>query len=414
MVTIGQHVLFVILLTYALFSGRRGGDHSTAVLVVSLLELVWYLYGIPLARRSTTATSGWWWFLGLLAGWCVLLGLTQQAAWMVIPLVFLALHVLPRRIGMATVFLATGCVAVAMVVAKGDPRQAIGPMLGIIISVAIAVLYQEVAADNVERSRLIAELVATRDNLLAAQEELAETQRRAGALEERSRLARDIHDTLAQSFSAITLLARAGLRGEPEGSPTHETLDHIEQTSTVGLAEARRVVNALAPTDLDQTSLTEALQRQVDRLAHETDIDAQFEVVGTPTPLPTPFDVALLRFALGALANVRIHSRAHTVRVTLTYDTDQVSVDVVDDGIGIDRARSLPSAVGRSGFGLRSMRERLSGIGGHLEVESTPDHGTAVVAVIPLGHTSSAPGRATPNHSQPLSPTTVPSEEDHR
>lgn len=381
MVVAGQHVLFLLLLGYALVAGVRDGVHPVAVGVVGTLDLCWYLFGIVLARSSRSARSGWWWFLGLAIGWAVLLWLTSQASWMVIPMVFLALHTLPDVVARIVVgVLTVVVVVVSMGASRATPWRALGPALGIVISVAAAVLYQQVAADNVERARLIDELVATQDDLIAAQGELAASQRRAGMLAERSRLARDIHDTLAQSFSAITLLARGGLQ-RADGDE-RELLEQIERTSSAGLQDARRVVHALSPAELDGTPLSAALRRQVDRLAEQTSIDAGFELVGEPTALPTAWDVALLRFTQGALSNVRIHSHATRARVTLSYEPDQVRVDVVDDGTGMEPAR--PSPVGRSGFGLEAMRQRLAEVGGRVEIESTPGAGTAVVAIIGL------------------------------
>ncbi len=90
------------------------------------------------------------------------------------------------------------------------------------------------------------------------------------------------------------------------------------------------------------------------------------------------YDVALLRVAQSSLANVRLHSRAQRVRVTLTYEADEVRLDVVDDGIGFDTREA-------GGFGLRAMRERLAELGGTLVVESAPNDGTAVAATLPVG-----------------------------
>jgi signal transduction histidine kinase len=113
---------------------------------------------------------------------------------------------------------------------------------------------------------------------------------------------------------------------------------------------------------------------------------------GEPVVLATAVEVALLRLAQGALANVRQHARATRVGITLTYSDHEVRLDVVDDGVGFDpRLVTRPSAEG-AGFGLRAMHDRLAALGGTLDVESTPGSGTAVAATVPLANGVSGGG----------------------
>jgi signal transduction histidine kinase len=245
-------------------------------------------------------------------------------------------------------------------------------------------------SENEQRRRLVAELVAAQDDLVATHDELAATQRQAGALAERARLARDIHDTLAQGFSSILLLARAGQAGSQDVAAL---LGQIESTAAENLEEARRVVHALAPAALEEAPLPAAIGRLLDRLAEQTGVRAELHLDGEPVPIATSQEVALLRLAQSALANVRLHARASRVAVTLTYRPSEVSLDVVDDGVGFDLQQLQSAPLGGTGFGLRAMRDRLSGVGGTLAVESSAGEGTAVAATIPLARQGSAGAR---------------------
>ncbi|WP_218184604.1 sensor histidine kinase [Nigerium massiliense] len=215
---------------------------------------------------------------------------------------------------------------------------------------------------------------------MAVQEELAVAQREAGALAERGRLARDIHDTLAQGYSSIVLLARAARASG--GSPSDDVLRRIEQTASDNLAEARAVVHALRPEALADAPLPDAVRRLLNRLAEHTGIETRLDVVGDPRLSSTRLDVEVLRLVQGALANVRTHAEASTVAVSLSYEPDGLLVDVVDDGVGFDPAAATPAAAD-GGFGLRAMRDRLDALGGTLSVESAPGEGTAIGASLP-------------------------------
>ncbi len=215
--------------------------------------------------------------------------------------------------------------------------------------------------------------------------ELASAQRESGALAERTRLSRDIHDGLAQSFSSILLTARGAREATPE--TLARALRQVETSAQEGLDESRRVVSALAPRDLTDTGLTAALHRTLDSLSQSTGIDATLHVDGDVTSLPTTVEVALLRVAQGALANVRQHARAGRVVVTLTGADDSVRLDIVDDGRGFDPSHAPEATpdLALGGYGLRASRERLRDLGGGLDVESRPGDGTALTAYLPLG-----------------------------
>ncbi|MFF8289980.1 sensor histidine kinase [Streptomyces sp. NPDC016309] len=325
-------------------------------------------------RESRTAAAVW---LGALsASWLVLLALTPDGLWLAFPLYFLLLHLLPARWALPAVA-ATAAAAIMSYVRHGaplNPGAVIGPLLGAAVAVATVLGYQALYRESERHRRLAEELTSTRAELAAAE-------RHAGTLAERERLAREIHDTLAQGLSSIQLLLRAAGRALPDGSPV--AAGHIERarwTAQDNLAEARRFVRALAPADLERGSLAAALERLCDTGGPGP--RARFSVSGTPVPLPTPYEVALLRIAQSALANTVRHAEAARVEITLTFMDASVSLDVVDDGKGFDPGSPAPSP--GSGFGLRAMRSRARSLGGTFTVESSPGQGTAVAAALPL------------------------------
>jgi signal transduction histidine kinase len=201
----------------------------------------------------------------------------------------------------------------------------------------------------------------------------------AGVLAERERLARELHDTLAQGENSVLLLVRAAqaaLNRDPADCARHLAL--AEQTAGENLGEIRALVAALSPVALDGVSLPDALRRLADRVAAELGIPVSVEVAGRHRDLPASVEVPLFRAAQEALANVRKHARAGTVRVRLHYRSDEVSLRVTDDGRGFD-----PGAP--SGFGLAGLRTRVAQAGGVVSVDTAPGAGVALTASLPVG-----------------------------
>ncbi|MFV0131165.1 sensor histidine kinase [Streptomyces sp. HMX112] len=387
------HLLVAGLL--ALAAGRAVADgrpHAGWVLAAAAACGLVYAAGpvLPGVSRSRWAAAVWLAAVG--AGWLVLLALSPDGVWVAFPLYFLQLHLLPRRAGAAAV-LGTAVVAVAGFAAHRGSFQAamaIGPALGAAVAVAVVWGYQALYRESERRRNLIEELTATRADL-------AEAQHTAGVLAERERLAREIHDTLAQGLSSIQLLLRAAERAlphAPESATRH--VDQARQAAVDNLAEARRFVAALAPPALEGTTLAGALERLCATTGARHPLTARFHLAGDPVALPTAQEVALLRVAQSALANTVRHAGAATAEVTLGYLGEQVAVRVVDDGQGFDPGR-LPAPDPRTGgFGLAAMRARVHALGGTLSVESTPGHGTAVAARLPLGQSADPVPEARP------------------
>ncbi|MEU7278558.1 sensor histidine kinase [Streptomyces sp. NPDC045431] len=368
------HLLLAGLL--ALAALRSSGD--PAVVAAAAVMGAVYAAGslLPPVRTSAPAAALW---LGVLsAAWLVLLGLTPDGLWAAFPLYFLHLHLLPVRWSLPAVA-ATAGAAILSYVHHGaplNPGAFIGPLLGAAVAVATVLGYQTLYRESERRRRLIEELIATRAELAAAE-------RHAGTLAERERLAREIHDTLAQGLSSIQLLLRAAERALPGGSPAAAHIERARHAAQDNLAEARRFVRALAPADLERGSLAAALERLCEPGAGpEPGPRVRFSVSGTPQPLPTPYEVALLRIAQSALANTVRHAGAERAEITLTFMDASVTLDVVDDGKGFDPGACAPSPSG--GFGLPAMRSRAESLGGSFTVESAPGQGTAVAVALPL------------------------------
>ncbi len=331
----------------------------------------------PSLRPGTRAVAVW--LGGLCALWIVLLVLSPDALWVAFPLYFLQLHLLPTRWGVTAV-LTTAAAAITSFVAHRQeiaPGAFIGPLLGAAVAIATVLGYDALFRESERRRELIVELVATRA-------ELAEAERTAGTLAERERLAREIHDTLAQGLSSIQLLLRAAERTLPGDAPATAHVRAAREAAQANLAEARSFVRALTPPDLEHGSLAAALERLCARTTGPG-LTVRFAVSGTPVELPTPYEVALLRTAQSALANTVRHAEAGRAEITLSFMDTSVALDVVDDGRGFDPAAVPVDERGDGGFGLPAMRSRAATLGGTLSVESAPGQGTALAVTLPVG-----------------------------
>ncbi|MBN8564447.1 MAG: PAS domain S-box protein [Leptolyngbya sp. UWPOB_LEPTO1] len=202
----------------------------------------------------------------------------------------------------------------------------------------------------------------------------------ASILEERNRMAREIHDTLAQSFTGI--LAQVGaanqvLTDDVEATQAH--LDLIKELARTGLTEARRSVVALRPQLLEEGSLQNALHRLVTQIrAAANDTTLYYEVKGTAYTLSTEVESNLLRIGQEALTNAIKHANADEIRVELVYDRDQFCLRVKDNGQGFG-VGSIPSS---KGFGLLGMSERAERIGAQLTIRSQPGQGTQMIVTV--------------------------------
>ncbi|MGZ2355773.1 sensor histidine kinase [Streptomyces sp. 372A] len=371
-------LLLGLLALAAVKAVADGGPHPGAATAVAAALAAVYVAGAaaPSVQPGTRAGAGWLAVLGVL--WAALLVLSPDALWVAFPLYFLQLHLLPTRWGLPAVAV-TAVAAIASFLLHGQavtPGTFIGPLLGAAVAVATVLGYEALFRESERRRELIDELVATRA-------ELAEAERAAGTLAERERLAREIHDTLAQGLSSIQLLLRAAERALPGDAPAAAHVHRAREAAQDNLAEARRFVRALTPPDLANGSLTAALERLSARSTTPA-LTVRFAVSGSPVELPTPYEVALLRTAQSALANTVRHAGAGRAEITLSFMDTSVSLDVVDDGRGFAQDAPAAGATESGGFGLPAMRSRARSLGGTLSVESAPGQGTAVALTLPL------------------------------
>jgi signal transduction histidine kinase len=249
------------------------------------------------------------------------------------------------------------------------------------------------AAGGFKRSIWRTELISAQVALALENLRLVEGAQQAAVLEERQRLAREIHDTLAQDSASIVMhleAAEGALQAGPHGetdslAAVQEHLDQARHTARESLAQARRLVWALRPDLLEGASLTTALERVVARWSRDNGVAARANTTGTPYRLPAEVEVTLLRAAQEALANIRKHAQASQVAVTLSYMGDLVVLDVQDDGLGFcpEGPVAPPAGQARGGFGLTAMRERVEQLGGTLLIESAPGEGTTLVIEVP-------------------------------
>ncbi|HIE16877.1 MAG TPA: HAMP domain-containing protein [Dehalococcoidia bacterium] len=213
---------------------------------------------------------------------------------------------------------------------------------------------------------------------------LYEETRQMAVMEERNRMAREIHDTLAQGFSGIILqleAAEQALSSDVTAAERH--LNQARNLARKSLAEARRSVWNLRPQALEQLPLFDALKQEVDRFTQSTSAQAQFKVQGDWRDLPSEVEAGLLRICQEALTNVGKHAKASEVEVNLTFNESTVELNIRDNGVGFSPRASKSSKGKRGTFGLISMRERARGLGGTFEVQSKKGKGTLVRVVIP-------------------------------
>lgn len=254
--------------------------------------------------------------------------------------------------------------------------------VALVFSLTLGLWITRVAEQSEARAELIERLEATRA-------ELAATHHTAGVLAERERMAQEIHDTLAQGFTSVVMLAQAATAQIEHGrtGPAAQRLAQIEAVARENLAEARALVAAFGPTALEGSTFAEALERLAQRFEEETGVVVQLVLVAPDRAsdadsIGRDTEVVLLRAAQEALANVRRHAGARRVQLTLSHEDGEVGLDVLDDGRGLTGGTA-------EGVGLRGMRERVRAGGGMLDVSGAPGEGTRVRLRLPVRHDDS-------------------------
>jgi PAS domain S-box-containing protein len=217
---------------------------------------------------------------------------------------------------------------------------------------------------------------------------LYEQAEQAAALAERSRLARELHDSVTQSLYSVTMYTEAAARllVSGQGETAAEYLRDARDTAQEALREMRLLIFELRPLALEGSGLAGALQGRLDAVEKRAGVQAELRVEGVEGLadaewLPLAAQQELYYIAQEALNNSLKHARAQVLQVALRLQGGTVRLEVADDGVGFDPA----TADGRGGLGLRGMRERVQRLGGRLAIESAPGRGTRVSVEIPRG-----------------------------
>ena len=250
------------------------------------------------------------------------------------------------------------------------------------LAIGAGVLIGERLAEQSEQRRIaVARLETALEENAGLHAQLLTQAREAGVLDERQRMAGEIHDTIAQGLTGIVtqLEAAEQARDRPEAWQRH--VRNAIGLARESLSEARRSVEAMRPAQLESARLPDALAEVALEWSTLNGVPVEVITTGDVQPLHPEVEVALLRTAQEALANVAKHANASRAALTLSYMGDVVTLDVRDDGVGF----KVPAGSDErgTGFGLSSMRQRVSRVAGTLAIESEPGVGTAVSARVP-------------------------------
>jgi PAS domain S-box-containing protein len=264
-----------------------------------------------------------------------------------------------------------------------DPTPAISrlgvPLLSKEQVVGLLILEYDQADYYTDRHAQLTLALANQVAVAVENARLYEQARRLAVLEERQRLARELHDSVSQALYGIGLGARTArelLEREPARAAA--ALDYILSLADSGLAEMRALIFELRPDSLEKEGLVAALSKQFGALRARYNIEVNLSFSSEPA-LPFEAKEALYRVAQEAVNNTVKHARAQQVTVSLSAEDGVVVLEVLDDGLGFEPRAKYPGH-----FGLLSMRERIARMGGTLEIESEPGSGTCVRARIPV------------------------------
>ena len=214
--------------------------------------------------------------------------------------------------------------------------------------------------------------------------QFAEQSQQAAVLEERNRMARDIHDTLAQGFTGVIIQLEAAEDSIASGQQK-EADEHLRRAADLArrsLSEARRSVHALRPDALERDNLWEALKGIIKNTTAGTAIHTTFELRGKLPELPPIWQENLLHIGQEALTNALKYAHAKSFRTLLSCNAKGVRLELHDDGAGFELKDQ------HDGWGLIGMHERVDQMNGRLEITSVPGQGTNIVVALPINQTS--------------------------
>jgi len=213
---------------------------------------------------------------------------------------------------------------------------------------------------------------------------LSAQNRESDLMAERNRVARDIHDTLAQGFTGVIaqLEAAKGAISQRKKVRASDHLDRAGELAREGLREARRSVQALRPLALEEKPLAIALRDLIERVTTGTTMEAKLTLQGEPRELPEDVETNLLHIGQEVLTNALRHARASQFDVVLVFDRDVIRLTLRDNGCGFDPTKN------HEGFGLQGMRERAEEMGGQFSIDSSEGNGAVISIVLPLTSSS--------------------------
>ncbi|GAB3583688.1 sensor histidine kinase [Leifsonia lichenia] len=367
-----------------ILANPAGGFASAALaaaIVLALAPVYWFLARPSLAGLRSDSPRAWAYVAIAIVAYLIALGLndwTNVALFVLSPQFFLLLR--PWFAGAAIVALNAGGLLVRVGLGQVAPSDLVELIGWTVLIIAVSIYFSNRMTTVTQQSEARAALI---EQLREQQTEIAALSGQQGAAAERERIAREMHDTLAQGFTSIVTLGHAvqgELSTDPDAARRHVEL--ITETAQENLQESRRIIAAMTPGRLSEGSLAQAVERVTRRFADETGVDARFSSTGTPRPAPPTAEVVVLRVAQEALANVRKHAAAANVSVELAYiDSGDhpaaISLAVSDDGRGFD------GDAPRVGYGIDGMASRVREVGGAFELDAHPGAGTTVRVTVP-------------------------------
>ncbi|TXK76353.1 sensor histidine kinase [Paenibacillus sp. N3.4] len=253
-----------------------------------------------------------------------------------------------------------------------------GFILNAVLFFAIGLSLQRVVNSNEKTEKLLAEnqrqymLIHEQNNAL---EQYANQIEQLTLVEERNRMARELHDTVGHTFTSV-IMGMDAISYLIEASPekAKEKLDVLRNVTRNGLEEVRRSIHQMVPQEGDML-LSQQLTRLANEFALHTGTQIRFTTVGEEFDIPKQTKLSLIRCLQESLTNAKRHGRASSVEVVLTYGDDQVSIRIEDDGVGAEQLKV--------GFGINAMQERIDALQGVLQVSSAAGQGTIVSCSIP-------------------------------
>ena len=353
-------LLLICSLRY--FSNHPFGSLGVLVLVLALGSGAAYAFAAVAARAAAGLARQRAGILIATGLWLPLVVIAPSYGWCAFAL-FVAVY---RVLRGASALIASALIVIAvsvglLLMSKGeDLGLVLGPFLG---GFVLSLAYRGLTQSLDDGRQLIAQLVDTRA-------QLAQSEREAGGLAERGRVASELHDTVVQRIASALLL----LESEELQRGSSPAVMQAQELLRVSLTETRQLMHGLVLAGVAREPLAASMQELGRKY------DASVEVIGDERAVAESTAHALLRVAQEALLNANKHADAPARKLTLTFFDDAVGVDIADNGVGFDPDLRDPSA---AGYGLRAMAWRVENLGGVFTLESAAGAGTVVAGVIP-------------------------------